>query len=130
MTWSATIVANILFETDLITYDDTDVVSTVVSISVDPTDIDFGIMQVGEVADGGSITITNEGTVPASIAASVSGDSIFGGLLLDGAAVDAYGSEIPVGGDDEVAVTLPVPASGAGTYTGTLTFLATPPDPS
>jgi len=121
---------NWLFETDLITYSDTDDgPSTIVAISLDRTAIDFGVMQAGEVADGGSIAVTNDGTVSATVTASVSG-SAFSGLMLKGGAVGAYSPEIPVLGDDVVAVTLLVPAFGAGTYTGTLTFIATGPVPT
>lgn len=117
-----------LFETDLITYDDTDVVSLVVGISVAPANINFGLLIQGQTANGGNVVITNTGTVPCTVTASVPATNVFQYLLLDGAAVSAYNSgSLAVAGTDTVAVTLPVPASyPVGAETNTLTFTASP----
>jgi hypothetical protein len=116
----------VLFETGLINYDDTDVVSSVKAISVSPSSIDFGILVQGQTASGGNVVITNIGTVPCTVTASIPATNVFQYILLDGGAVSAYssGALVPTG-TKSVAVTLPVPASyPVGAETNTLTFTA------
>lgn len=116
-----------LFETDLITYDDTDVVSEVVAISISPSDVDFGVVAPGGTADGGDITVTNAGNVSVDVSASTSpSPGIFDYVKLDGGAVSAYGETLAVGDDDVIAVTLPVPGwyVPVGPESGTLVFVA------
>jgi len=120
---------NWLFETDLITYNDTEVTSNIVAITVAPTSIDFGILVPGATADGGDITVTNDGNVPITVAAQVmASGNVFSGLQLDGNDAGGYSVDLPYEDDfADVAVTLPVVSTytPAGTETGTLTFIAT-----
>lgn len=117
---------NWLFETGLINYNDLQMESPIKSISVNPSAINFGILAQGQTANGGDIIITNIGTVPCTVTASVPVTNVFQYLLLDGGAVSAYSSgALAVAGTDTVAVTLPVPAScPVGAETNTLTFTA------
>ena len=116
-----------LFETDLITYNDTDENSTIISIDVTPTTIDFGNLAAGMTRDMGTITITNSGTATVDVAASVAGDGVFtNGLKLNAAAPSLYGVVLVDDETDDPNVSLEVPSSvGVGTKTGTLTLLAT-----
>jgi hypothetical protein len=116
-----------LFETDLITYDDIDVDSTILEITVDPASLDFGILTPGDTGTGG-LTVTNTGGEPADVAASVA-SGVFDYLQLDSGAVGAWGTNLPwMNTYVDVVVTLPVPGdyTPTGPETGTLTFTATP----
>jgi len=124
-----------LFETDLIAYDDTDVVSTIVGISVNPTSLNFGIISPGSTASAGDVTVTSVSNVSVDVSATVdSAPSVFQYTLLGGSAVSAYNITLPYttpASSDTVAVTLPVPTgyTPTGTETGTLTFTATATTP-
>jgi len=116
-----------LFETDLINYDDTDVISSMVSITVTGGPINFGNVIPGKTADGGTVTVTNDGTVYSTITASVSGAGVFENIYLDTSLYSAWSVELD--GTDSVspAVTLAVPNSfSGGLKTGTLLFVASP----
>ena len=111
-----------LFETDLITYDDTDVTSAIVAISVSPTSIDFGNLVVGVEADGGTVTVTNIGGAATTVTADATG--IFADILLDGNTLVAYSVSLP-GYATYVEPTVKLTPSMPGSHTGTLTFMAT-----
>lgn len=115
-----------LFETDLITYDDDDVESNIIAITVLPDSVNFGIIVPGEIADGGDVTVQNTGTVPAVVGASVTGTSVFNYLELNELPIASYDETLSVSGEDIVPVRLNVPSGYApiGAETGTLTFTA------
>lgn len=125
MNWSATIVDNILFETDLIWYDDTNEESAVVSISVNPTNIDFGILRPG---DTGSATVTlTSGNVPIIIGTTGTLGGAFVDLTLAGTAYSSYTSSLDADSSAPVAVSFTVPTSytPAGAESETMVFIAT-----
>lgn len=117
-----------LFETDLITYDDTDVVSDVVAITVAPSSINFGsILTPGQTGNGGNVTVTNSGTVPCNVTAAAPSSGVFQYIQLNGAPVSSYAvSGLTVGASDVATATLPVPAgyTPTGQESGTITFTA------
>lgn len=114
-----------LFETDLVNYDDTDVVSDIIAISVSPDSVDFGILAPGITGDGGTLTVANIGNVSVDVSATIPSAGVFQYILLDG--VGTYNVTIPYLGDDDVDVTLPVPGgyTPTGDETDTLMFTAT-----
>lgn len=117
-----------LFETDLIWYDDTEVESNVLAITVNPTNINFGILTPGMIGVGGDVTVANDGNVPITVTTlDMATDNVFKFLKLGGDWADNYTKELPVTENDLVAVTLHVPGSydQTGAETGTLTFIAT-----
>jgi len=118
MTWAPD---NILFETDLITYTDTNLI---ISISLSTSSLDFGKVVAGETAGPLALTVQNNGTTPIVVLASAS-SGLFEDLLLSGTALDAYGPLLYAGKSDVLAVTLPIPTTQTkGEVTGTLTFIA------
>lgn len=124
ISWAPT---TFLFETQLVNYDDTEVVSDIIAISVIPDSVNFGIITPGTTGDGGSLTIGNTGNVPVNITATVSSTGVFQYVNLDGDVVSAYFQYLsPPPGSIGVAVTLPVPGNytPTGNETGTLTFIA------
>jgi len=126
MTWSAEIVDNILFETDLITYDDADEISSVVSISVDPTNIDFGILTPG---DTGTATITlTSGNTPINVTTFGTLTEPFASLTLNSLAYAAYTNGIDADDSESVPVLFTVPSSytPVGEANATMTFIASP----
>ena len=97
-----------------------------VSISVDPTSIDFGELLPGDVSDAHTITITNLG-VKVNVTAEVSGDSLFvDGLWLDEGLWNVYAAIIDKGGSTATDATLHVPEDyiETGSRDGTLIFWA------
>lgn len=115
-----------LFETDLIWYDDTDIDNTIVSISVDTSDINFGIAQPGDIVNGGNIVVTNDGNCPVTVEASVTGGGVFDYLKLNSADVSSYTASLFIGAKDTISVTLEIPSSYVpqGAETGSLNFEA------
>jgi hypothetical protein len=114
-----------LFETALINYDDLQVESAVLAVTVVPSSVIFPILVPGQTASGVSLTITNTGTVPCTVTASVPSTGLFQYLLLNGSST--YSATLAVSGTDTVALSLPVPAGyPTGTETGTLTFSVAP----
>jgi len=118
-----------LFETDLIWYDDTDVVSNILAITVAPTAIDFGVLIPGQTSSGYTVRVTNSGDVPTDVTATAGpATSVYAYLALDGSSVNAYTASLPLPTDyADTVVTLPVPSHWVpiGAETGTLTFIAT-----
>jgi len=149
MNWNSTIVSNILFETNLIWYDDTDVGSSgsvgltatvpdIVAISVNPTSINFGTLLPGSTSDVFTITVKNVGTRTVNVDAGVSGSA--GDLFFDNLAMrlDSSGggstrpwsgiiTNLAMDGSTYVQTWLPVPSdyTPSGTETATLVFEAT-----
>ena len=117
---------DILFETDLITYDDGDEVSSIVSISVNPTTIDFGILTPGDTGQA-SITLTS-GNVPIDVAVLTGLTGVFENLKLDSGVYSSYKNSILANDSEPVAASITVPTEykPTGSETGTLTFIATP----
>ena len=115
---------NYLFETDLISYTDT---NAVVSITVNPTAIDFGDVVAGTTVGPEWVNVENTGTVPVIVTATVPGAGLFSNLQLNTANPSAYSVSISSGSFDDVGLTLVIPGGFApGPVNGTLTFIATP----
>jgi len=143
MDWNSDIVSKILFETNLITYDDTGSsvsltanVPDIVAISVNPTSINFGILLPGSTSQQFNITVTNVGTRTVNVDADVSGSSsalFYYNLQMTnngGWTYRSWGNLITglaMGGVDEVQTQLVVPSdyTPSGTKTGLLVFTAT-----
>ena len=116
--------ASYLFETDLINYTDT---NAIVSITVSPTDVDFGSVVAGAIAGPETVTVSNAGTVPVIVTALAPTSGLFSNLLLNAAIPSLYSMPLPKTVDDDVSLTLPVPTGHApGQVVGTLIFVATP----
>jgi len=143
MNWNATIVSEILFETDLISYTDTGSsvsltaeVPDIVAISVDPASIDFGTLKPGETSSVETINVTNIGTHTVNVDASITGDLLFTSYLeLYSSAWASSGGDnswgtimtgLAMDDSDTVATRLPVPGdyTPSNTETGTLVFEA------
>ena len=100
-----------------------------VSISIDPTSIDFGELVAGDTSDPHTITITNLGGKSVDVTAEVTGDSLYvneNGLWLDEGLWDVYSATIH---KDEYTMTdatlhVGVNYAGLGTQEGTLIFWA------
>jgi len=118
-----------LFETDLIWYNDTDVESTIVAISVSPSDINFGILTPGAASTADPVRVTNTGNVPEDFSAQLVGisslDVYSTGLRMDGEwAQNWKDSAIPAGFvEPELILTIPS-TTVPGTYVATLVFWA------
>jgi len=142
--WAAP--ASYLFETDLIWYDDTDVVGTsvvmtthtndITAISVEPGSIAFGSVDPGDVVSGDNITVENIGGVTVSVDVNLDPltGTVFNYLKLKGVYSPGYsGTWSPIissllpNGDRVLTTQLVVPEtySGKGTETATLIFEAT-----
>ena len=141
MSWNSTIVSKILFETDLITYDDTGssvsltaTVPDIVAISVNPTSINFGTLLPGSTSQPFNINVTNIGTRTVDVDADV----YEAGLFYDNLQLWTTGGwsfrswlvivDDLVMGDSKVLETrLPVPSTytPSGSETATLIFTAT-----
>jgi len=113
-----------LFETDLINYSDT---NALVSITVNPTAVDFGSVVAGATAGPEVVRVTNAGTVPVIVTAEAPDTGLFSELLLNAGAPSAYSEPVYTADYDDVSLTLPVPVGYApGSASGTLVFIATP----
>ena len=119
---------NWLFETDLIWYDDTDDPDlAIISITVTPGTIDFGVLTKGATGNGGDINVTNSGNVPIDVSVQSITTGIFSHLQLATVPHASYTVNLPYLAPSEVVpVTLPVPSAytPVGAETGTLTFIA------
>jgi len=142
MNWNATIVSKILFETNLITYDDTGSsvsltanVPDIVAISVNPTSINFGTLLPGSTSQQFNINVTNIGTRTVNVDADVSGSSsalFYHNLQMTHNAGWTYRywdnliAGLPMNAVDEVQTQLVVPSgyTPIGFESGTLIFTA------
>lgn len=112
-----------LFETDLITYDDTDVAAPeLVGISVSPDTLDLH-GTTGSTATG-TVTISNTGLVQVDVSVTIPTTGVLSGLTYDWADTDEDVSTIDSGGSDDCTLSLIIPE--VGTDSGTVTFNATP----
>lgn len=130
MNWNADIVSNILFETDLIVYDDTDVVSVpTIGISVAPTAVNFGSLAPGMASATKTVTVTNIGNVAEDFNTTLTNvsipDAYTAGLSLSGSSVSVWDESTGLGGEVDVDLVLTIPVgTTAGIYTATLIFWA------
>lgn len=129
-----------LFETKLITYQDTDVSGSqigltvnvlpdLIQISVAPTTIDFGQLYAGSQSADKPVTITNTGSVTVKVTATTSGSDFYATCLqINGGAVSAWNTTIAKTENAianlHVIVPNPYPA---GVTTGTIVFWAEKP---
>lgn len=146
-TWNSTVAASILFETDLITYVDTNKsggsitgLTTIVtepvaklSFAVTPTNIPFGAVAIGDCSPSGAniITISNDGNVPIIVTGIPSAGFYATSLKLGDIGAEILAPTggwktteiIPAGFATFSAVVCPLPGL-SGTQTGSLTFMA------
>lgn len=109
----------------------------ITAINVDPTSIDFGPVNPGDVVSGPNVTVANIGTVKVSVDASLDPQTgtVFNYLKLKGAYSPGYsglwdniisGMLPSVNQTLTTALDVPSTYSGKGTETATLVFTATP----
>ena len=141
-TWNRT---SILFETDLIWYDDLNVGSTgpvglttnipdIVAISVNPSSLNFGTLVPGGTSNTLDIIVTNVGTRTVNVGADVSGPALFLGNLWmtnnsswSTRSWSTLVTGLLMGASDGVQTKLLVPSTytPGGVETATLLFTAT-----
>jgi len=100
-----------------------------VGFSVDPSSLDFGQLVPGSsVSD--QLTLKNEGQKNLNIEIEVKGDSIFNFLQLNDILWNLFSMILPVGGEEEVGVSLSIPTefSSFGEKQGSLIFWGTAAD--
>ena len=100
-----------------------------VSISVSPTEINFGELAPGDISDPYTLTVTNTGSQSVNVTAEVTGDSLYvdnNGLWLDSALWSAYQTTITRGQLRTTVARLHVGETyaGCGTQEGVLIFWA------
>lgn len=136
-TWSPT---RFLFETDLITYTDTDLVGTgtgvpltttitepaaTIGLSVTPISLNFGSVNVGTCSSEQVITLTNTGNVPIKVTASTSAGYYTDCLKLNNLVANGWiSATIPVSSFIIVNAKSCPTISYSGVVSGTVTFVA------
>lgn len=132
---------NILFETDLITYIDTNKVggtdvgltTTVtepasnIAFTVSEQNLNFGSVAIGDCSSPQTITIHNTGNVPINVIGTPSAGFYTSCLKLNGLLVPVGGWQtgvIGIGGSTTFAATVCPLAGLSGTQVGSLTFMA------
>ena len=98
-----------------------------ISFSVDVSSLNFGTLQPGQSASS-SLTVTNSGSLPIYIEATVAGDAVFEDhLFLDEVLWELYNTQVGGVQTRNIPVELEVPSnySGSGQKQGTLVFWAT-----
>lgn len=142
-TWNATVIASILFETDLILYTDTNktapaglplsttvtVPPATLSVAVSPpTGLAFGSVNIGACSTAGAniITLTNNGTVPITVVAIPTAGFYANSLKFGGVLATAWvsGKMLPGAVLNLDAQVCPLPGV-TGTITGSVAFVAT-----
>ena len=101
-----------------------------ISIEVEPSAIDFGVLGPRDTSAAHPITITNAGAWTVVVTAEITGeaeDLFVTGLKLDGSLWDSFEATIPRDDSQETQATLTVPEdyAGVGEMEGTLIFWAT-----
>lgn len=140
--WNATVISSILFETDLILYTDTNkggtglplsttvtVPPATLSVAVSPpTGLAFGSVNIGACSTAGAniITLTNNGTVPITVAAIPTAGFYASSLKFGGVLATAWtsGKMLPGATLNLDAQVCPLPGV-TGTITGSVAFVAT-----
>lgn len=133
-TWAP---SRFLFETDLITYNDTDVDTTcvctqvedtIISIDVTPTSLVFGSLVAGATSATQNLTIENTGTVNVHVTAETASAFYQAALQLEGSSwelVDDWFAWVNQGDSLSVGARVVVPGGwAAGTEMGTVVFWA------
>ena len=133
---------NWLFETNLITYDDTDIIGgsevalttiipeDAICVSVMPNSLDFGSVYRGQCKElMQALTITNCGNVPITVTALASGSLYTGNLEISHGVgwnpVATWSTMLATGASSVIHVKLCVPSDfPVGTATGALSFIA------
>ncbi|MBA7593720.1 hypothetical protein ES703_00651 [subsurface metagenome] len=100
-----------------------------ISIEVEPSAIDFGVLGPRDTSAAHPITITNAGAWTVVVTAEITGeaeDLFVTGLNLDGSLWDSFEATIPRDDSQETQATLTVPEdyAGVGEMEGTLIFWA------
>ena len=91
----------------------------IISISVDPTSVDFGTPRPGD-APTAKIVITNNGNVDVTVSETVSGTFFIANLAVSGTYVS-----IAISGTGDADLTLTIPGgTSAGLQTGSILFTA------
>jgi hypothetical protein len=141
-TWSYT---RFLFETDLITYTDTDAVGAVgtggttftttvtempstMGLTVTPFDIPFGSVYIGTCSAGSIINLHNSGTVPIKVTATTTSGFYANCLKFTGTTTLVNGWVSPVsiaaGADYPITVSICPTIAYSGTLAGSVSFMA------
>jgi hypothetical protein len=141
--WNTTVIASILFETDLILYTDTNKpVPTVMPLSTTvtvppatlsvavspPTGLAFGSVNIGACSTAGAniITLTNNGTVPITVTAIPTAGFYANSLKFGGVLATAWNSGKMAPGAVLTLDAQVCPLPGVtGTITGSVAFVAT-----
>jgi len=129
-----------LFETDLITYTDTDLVTggtgvpltttitepaAEIGLSVSPPSVTFGSVAIGTCSTNFLITLTNTGNVPIKVTASTSAGYYTDCLRINGVVANGWVSQkIPVGGSLSINTQSCPTIAYNGTVTGSIAFVA------
>ena len=132
-TWTP---ARFLFETDLMTYNDTDIIGTqvglttevlpdLIQISVSPSMVSFGSLLPGASSSVETVTIVNGGTLAVDVTATTASDFYENYLGIDSSSVSSWGTPIAIGANHPTGLQVVLPAGvPSGTQTGTLVFWA------
>ena len=143
LAWNSTVVSSILFETDLITYVDTDkalptgtplttivtVPPSILSLGVQPVQgLNFGSVAIGQCSPSQAniITLTNTGTVPITVTAVPTAGFYANSLKFGGVLATTWTSVrmLPAAVITLDAQVCPLPGL-TGTVTGSVAFIAT-----
>lgn len=134
--WSPT---RFLFETDVITYTDTDtsggegipITTTVtepvstIGLSVSPPSLVFGNVAIGSCSDESAVTLTNTGNVPIRVTATTSAGFYTACLKINSVTANGWVSPTILAGNNLIIYTKVCPTSGySGTLTGNVNFVA------
>jgi len=105
---------------------DTEVLADLISISIDPTSLNFGPVYRGQSSDIEGVTIENTGTVSVDVSATTDSPFYQVALTLSGDSVDQWGVTMAYGASSHVVdAQVNVPSDWpAGFETGTIIFWA------
>ena len=116
------------FETSSSTSMESVIRDPIISIMVDPTNIDFGTILRGQDSDPVDVTVTNIGETSVDITTSIVGTNptfYEDNLYEDGSLVTAYTMTLAVDGFDDLTLTLKPPTgTPSGTFEAMLVFWA------
>lgn len=91
-----------------------EVVTDLISITVEPADIQFGKVAPGKTSDAKALTITNNSTKAVNLTASAAPDFWAQNLLIDDLAVASWGVTpvitLDIGGTRNASLTVVIPA--------------------
>jgi len=124
-----------LFETDLITYDDTDIVSLktevvddIIQLNITPTSFDFGQLHRGESSAELAVSITNEGNMAVKVTATSESAFYNASLAIGGVGLVDWSQELAEKASCSPPLQVTVPLDWpSGVESGTIIFWAQAP---